>query len=133
MKKLFLIFLLALTSLFAEMKNEYLNKQLLDSKIPIVDIRTVGEWKQTGILRGSIPIEFFNEKGAYDLKGFLKLLNEKVDTTKPFALICRTGSRTKMVAAYLSETYNYKVTNIAGGIMIHQMKFSDLDLIPYKQ
>ena len=132
MKKLFLLLFILSVSLAAELKNEYLSQKLLDSKIPIVDIRTVGEWKQTGILNGSIPIEFFNERGQYDIRKFLSDLNAKVDTTKPFALICRTGSRTKMVATFLSDTYNYKVTNVTGGIMIHQMKYSDLDFIKYK-
>ena len=115
----------------AELKDEYLTKKLLNSKIPIVDIRTVGEWKETGIIKDSITIEFFNEQGAYDIRGFLTELNAKVDTTKPFALVCRTGSRTKMVAQYLSDTFNYKVTNISGGIMIHAMKFEDIGFVKY--
>jgi rhodanese-related sulfurtransferase len=131
-KKIFLSLLFLASSLFAELKNEYLSKKILNSKIPIVDIRTVGEWKQTGILNGSIPIQFFDEKGRYHIPTFIKELNEKVDTTKPFALICRTGSRTRIVAAYLSDTYNYKVTNIAGGIKIHNMNYADLDFIDYK-
>lgn len=115
----------------AELKNEYLTKKFLDSNIPIVDIRTVGEWKETGILKDTIPIEFFTEQGQYNIPLFLKELNNKVDTTKPFALICRTGSRTQMVATFLSDTYNYKVTNVTGGIMIHQMKRSDLKFVRY--
>ena len=129
MKKTILLLLLLLTTLSAELKQEYLSKKLLDSKIPIVDIRTVGEWKETGILEGTIPIEFFNEKGKYEVQAFLAELNEKVDTTKPFALICRTGSRTKLIAAYLANTYNYKVTNIIGGIKIHNMSYADMDFV----
>lgn len=132
MKKIILILLLLLSSLSAELKNEYLSKKILNSNIPIVDIRTVGEWKETGILKGSIPIEFFNEKGNYNIPAFLSALNAKVDTKKPFALICRTGSRTGMVATYLSDTYNYKVTNITGGIKIHQMNYADLNFVDYK-
>lgn len=132
MKKTVLTLLLLLSSLSAELKNEYLSQKILNSNIPIVDIRTVGEWKETGILRGSIPIEFFNEKGNYNVPAFLALLNEKVDTKKPFALICRTGSRTSMVATYLSDTYNYKVTNITGGIKIHKIDYADLDFVDYK-
>ena len=132
MNKIFLTLLILASSLVAELKNEYLTKKLLDSKIPIVDIRTVGEWKHTGILKDSIPIEFFNEKGAYHIPGFLAQLNASVDTTKPFALVCRTGSRTQMVAAYLADTYNYKVTNITGGIMIHSMKKKDIPFVKYR-
>lgn len=132
MNKIILILLLLISSLFAELKNEYLTQKILDSKIPIVDIRTVGEWKETGILKGSIPIEFFNEEGKYNIAAFLTELNAKVDTTKPFALICRTGSRTKLISVFLSNTYNYKVTNITGGIMIHRMNYEDMEFVDYK-
>ena len=136
MKKIFLTLLILAASLTAELKNEYLSKKLLDSMIPIVDIRTVGEWKETGILKNSIPIEFFTEKGTYNIPSFLAQLNAKVDTTKPFAIVCRTGSRTKMLATFLSNTYNYKVTNVTGGIMIHKMKKSSngtyIGLVPFK-
>ena len=132
MNKIILILLLMISSLFGELKNEYLSQKILDSKIPMVDIRTVGEWKETGILKGTIPIEFFTEEGKYNIPSFLAELNAKVDTTKPFALICRTGSRTNMVAAFLANTYNYKVTNITGGIMIHSMKYEDMEFVDYK-
>ncbi|WP_455755549.1 rhodanese-like domain-containing protein [Sulfurimonas sp.] len=121
MKKIFFILLLLISSLYAELTNVYLSQKLLDSKIPIVDIRTPDEWRETGIIKDSIPIMFFNEKGDYDINGFLKELNEKVDTTKPFAMICRTGSRTKVISAYFSQKLNYHVVNIAGGITFHQM------------
>ena len=122
MKKILLALLLLISSLYGELKNEPLTQELLDSKIPIVDIRTPPEWFETGIVKGSIPIMFFNEKGGHDMNAFLNELISKVDTTKPFALICRTGSRTKVVATYLSGKFNYKVTNIVGGIMYPQMK-----------
>ena len=131
MKRIILTLLLLSSSLFAELKNEYLTQKFLDSKMPTVDIRTVGEWKETGILKGSIPIEFFNEQGQYNIPDFLAKLNSKVDTSKPFALICRTGSRTKMVAQFLSDTYNYKVTNVTGGIMIHRMDYRKLPFVKY--
>ena len=122
MKKIIFTLLLLISSLYAELKNEYLTQKLLDSKIPIVDIRTTGEWVETGIIKGSIPIMFFNEQGNYNVKAFLNELNQKVDTTKPFALICRTGSRTKMVSTFLANDLNYKVTNILGGVMNPKMK-----------
>ena len=131
MKRIILTLLILSSSLFAELKNEYLTQKFLNSKMPTVDIRTVGEWKETGILKGSIPIEFFNEQGQYNIPDFLAKLNSKVDTSKPFALICRTGSRTKMVAQFLSDTYNYKVTNVTGGIMIHRMDYRKLPFVKY--
>ena len=122
MKKIFFTLLLLISSLYAELTNEYLSQKLLDSKIPIIDIRTPGEWRETGIIKDSIPIMFFNERGGYNMDAFLSALNDKVDTTKHFAMICRTGSRTQVLSKYLSSELAYKVVNIKGGIMYPQMK-----------
>ena len=37
-------------------------QRLLTEAIPIFDIRTEPEWKQTGIVSGSIGLTFFDEK-----------------------------------------------------------------------
>ncbi len=129
MKKIFLTLLILATSLMAELKHEYLSQKLIDSKIPIVDIRTPGEWKETGIVKNSIPIMFFNEQGAYDVNAFLTELNAKVDTKKPFALICRTGSRTAMIGDFLSKELHYKVTNVKDGIIFAKQRNIQLMLV----
>lgn len=131
MKKIILTLLVLLSSLYATVTTEYAEQKHLDSKMPIVDIRTPGEWKETGLLKGSIPIMFFNERGGYNVSNFLKELNKKVDTKKPFALICRTGSRTKMVAGFLSQEFGYKVTDLKGGLM-YVLYTKKLPVIPYK-
>lgn len=130
MKKIFLLILALNISLFAWIKNENASMEMLNSGIPIVDIRTPGEWKETGLLKGSIPIMLFDEKGKYDLKDFLDKLNKAVDTTKPFALICRTGSRTRILAPFLSQKLNYDVINITNGILY--AKHIKLPILPYK-
>ena len=116
MKKIFLTLILLTVSLFAELSNEFASQKLIDSNIPIVDIRTAPEWRESGLLQGAIPITFFDEQGNYNIPAFLKELNKKVDTTKPFAIICHTGSRTSMLAPFLSEKLHYKVINIKGGM-----------------
>ena len=115
MKKIFLTLLLLSLSLFADLKNEFITQKIL-ANTPIVDIRTPGEWKETGLLKGAIPIMFFNTRGGYDLKAFINELNAKLDTTKEFAIICHTGSRTSMLAPYLSKELGYKVINLKGGM-----------------
>ncbi|MEA3370334.1 MAG: rhodanese-like domain-containing protein [Campylobacterota bacterium] len=130
MKQIILTFLLLSTALFAEVKDEYISQKFIDSKIPIVDIRTPGEWKQTGIVKNSIPIMFFNERGGYNVDAFLTELNAKVDTKKPFALICRTGSRTAMISAFLSKELGYSVINIKGGIVLAKPK--NIKLVPVR-
>ncbi len=130
MKKIFLLLLLLSISLFAEYKNAYTTQEIVDSGIPIVDVRTQPEWKETGLLKGAIPITFFSEQGKPLIDSFLKELNEKVDTKQPFAIICRTGSRTSMIAPWLSEQLNYKVTNLQGG-MEYATKGLKLKTVPY--
>ena len=116
--------------LHAEYKLQPYSNELLVNKVPMVDIRTTEEWKETGLVKGSITIQFFDERGQYDIKAFLQELNAKVDTSKEFALICRTGSRTMMVAQFLSDKLNYKVIDIQGGIMdAYKLK---APIVPYK-
>ena len=130
MKKIFLSLLLLSITLFASITNKEATQQFIDSGIPIVDIRTPGEWKETGLVKGSIPIMLFDEKGNYNLKLFLEQLNSAVDTKKPFAIICRTGSRTVLLANFLSKKMNYDVINIKSGIVYPQ--YLKIPLVPYR-
>lgn len=130
MTKILLTLLVLLSTSYATVINEYPSQKMLDMNIPIVDIRTTGEWKQSGLLKGAIPIMFFDEKGEYDAKGFVNELNKKVDTSMPFALICRSGSRTKMIAGFLSQEFGYKVINLQGGMNYVQRQ--RLPTVPYK-
>ncbi|WP_345987373.1 rhodanese-like domain-containing protein [Sulfurimonas sp. HSL1-2] len=131
MKKLIVLWFIVVASLLhAEVINEPASKALLAKQIPVVDIRTPGEWKETGLLKGSIPIMFFDEKGGYNVDHFMLELKAKVDTTKPFALICRTGSRTSMLAPFLAQTYGYTVYNLQGGIMTAYR--AGLPIVPYQ-
>ncbi|MBW6488143.1 MAG: rhodanese-like domain-containing protein [Sulfurimonas sp.] len=130
LKKIVSSLLLLSISLFSAVTNEEASEKLINSNIPIVDIRTPGEWRETGLLKGSIPIMLFDEKGNYDLKDFLEKLNIAVDTKKPFAIICRTGSRTSVLAPFLSQKLNYNVINIKSGIVY--AKYLKLPILPYQ-
>jgi len=131
MKKIIFLCLMLLGSLYAEVINQYPSMKILNAKTPIVDIRTPGEWKQTGVLKGAIPIMFFNERGGYDVQGFLKELNAKVDTSKPFAVICHTGNRSNMLSQFLSKELHYTVINLLGGMAYAEAKH--LPIVPYKK
>jgi rhodanese-related sulfurtransferase len=131
LKKILFTLLVLLSSLYATVTNEYASQKLIDNNTPIVDIRTSSEWIETGLFKGAIPIMFFDERGAYDIKGFLTELNAKVDTTKTFAIICRTGSRTRMLSSFLSKDLGYNVINIQGGMVYAKSK--NLPILPYKK
>jgi len=130
LKKIILSFLFLAVSLYATVTNQEVSQELIDSNTPIIDIRTPGEWKETGLLKKAIPIMLFDERGNYDLKLFLDKLNNAVDTKKPFAIICRTGSRTVILANFLSKKLNYNVINLKSGMMYAMYK--KLPIIPYK-
>ena len=130
MKILFVVLAMTLGLLQAEVIDQPPSRELLEKRIPIVDIRTPEEWNETGLLKGSIPIMFFDERGGYDVDNFIRELKGRVDTEKPFALICRTGSRTGMLAPFLSETFHYHVINLQGGIL--QAYRIGLPIEPYK-
>ena len=132
MKKIIILLTLLTVSLFAELKNSYITQEILDSNLPIVDVRTPPEWRETGLLKGAIPIMFFNQQGKYDINAFLKELNAKVDTTKPFAIICHTGNRTSMIAPWMSKELGYKVVNLQGG-MEYATKALKMKTYPYKR
>lgn len=117
-----LSFLLIAFNVFAFMpsgngSDPELTNALYKSGIKIVDIRTRPEWRQTGIVKGSYPITFFDEKGNYDVKEFLKKLDKVVTPAEHFALICRSGNRTTTVSKLLKKIGYINVVNLKGGVI----------------
>lgn len=129
-KKVILILSLLASSLFADMKNEDISKKIVDSGITIIDIRTEPEWKETGVIKNSILITFFDENGNYNTENFLKQLDKHVSKDKAFAIVCRTGSRTSMVGDFLAKE-GYNVINLKGGIL--SLSYKGYALQSYKK
>ena len=129
MKKIIFTLLLLATSLMAELTQVWATPEFADKNIKIIDIRTPAEWKETGIVKGSYTIMFFDEKGNFNVETFLKQLNMAVKKDEQFALLCRVGSRTGMVSEFLSEKLGYKVINLKGGIM--KMIHDGYKTVPY--
>ncbi|WP_295052527.1 rhodanese-like domain-containing protein [Sulfuricurvum sp.] len=123
------LFLFA-TTLMADYSHQPIDQKLIDSKIKIIDIRTPSEWKTTGLVKGSFPIMFFDENGNYDMNGFLAQLNQKVKKNERFALICNSGSRSKVLGTYLGKQLEYSVIDLDGGIQYAIGK--KIPLEPYK-
>ncbi len=130
MQKWLLALLLASASLMADYTVQPIDQKLLDTKIKIIDIRTPGEWKTTGLVKGSIPITFFNEQGNYDMDLFLNELNKKVKKGERFALICASGSRTHVLGTHLGNNMGYNVIDLQGGIQYAIAK--KITIEPYK-
>ena len=115
MKKIMLLLMFAVSFVWAELRQIDASEAIVKSGIQIVDIRTKPEWQETGVIKDSILITFFDEQGRYDVQAFMNELNKHVTKDKEFALICRTGNRTSMVSEFLSKQ-GYKVINLQGGI-----------------
>lgn len=117
MKKILFTLLILALGAYAKMFTQDATPKIADSSITIIDIRTAPEWKETGIVKNSIPITFFDEQGNYDIDSFLKQISPYVSKDKKFALICRTGHRTGLVADFLGNRLGYDVVSLNGGVM----------------
>ena len=92
-------------------------EKLEANKTPIIDIRLESEWLATGIIKESYPITFFDEKGGYDAEVFLQDVKKILNNNQSIAIICRTASRTGMIAPFLQEHLEIDVIDLQGGIM----------------
>jgi rhodanese-related sulfurtransferase len=115
MKNIVFGLLLVVSFAFSQVINFPISKNIVNSGIKIVDIRTKPEWLQTGIIKGSKTITFFDSMGRYDAAGFLKKIAALVKPGEKVALVCRTGHRSKIVAKFLSDK-GYDVIDLLGGV-----------------
>jgi len=85
--------------------------------VPVVDVRTAGEWQESGVVAGSRLITLFDERGQADAPAWLAKLQEVAKPDQPVAIICRSGNRSRVAAQMLSQQAGYaKVYNVKGGI-----------------
>jgi rhodanese-related sulfurtransferase len=91
-------------------------KAKLAAGVPIIDIRRPEEWQQTGVVKGSHLITFFDKRGRVN-PGFMSELEKIVKPDQEVILICRTGNRTGVLSKFLSERAGYSgVSNVTSGI-----------------
>ncbi len=89
---------------------------LLDQGVTLVDIRLPEEWRQTGIVKGSKTITFFDRTGRIN-PDFVPQFTALVKPDQPVALICRTGNRTMAASDAIARQLGYKhVYNVKHGI-----------------
>ena len=91
--------------------------RLAASGVPVIDIRTAGEWKETGVIAGSRLLTFFDENGRSNPPQWLEKLKPIARPEQPVILVCRSGNRTRAAAQFLAEQAGYKtVYNVSQGI-----------------
>ncbi len=94
-KLLTICFLFITSQVFAEVK-EVDNDEiiaLMQSGVLIIDIRRADEWHDTGIIKQSELLTFFDKKVA--------------NTSDGVIIICRSGGRSRVVANLLDQEANY--------------------------
>ena len=110
--------LLVVKFAFAEVvdiNNEEMIK-LLNTNIPIVDVRRSSEWTQTGIIPNSILLTFFDKDGNYNFDEWYEKLPLEINEDDPIIIICRSGKRSKVVANMIDEKFNTIIYNAQSGI-----------------
>ena len=91
--------------------------KLIKSGVPVIDIRTQAEWEETGIVKGSTLLTFFDERGRTDAPAWLNKVIPVAKPDQPVIVICRSGNRTKPVSLFMSQQAGYaKVYNVKSGI-----------------
>ena len=114
-----LSFLLNSTQLFAELyevNNEKI-KMLLRNSVPLIDIRTEGEWRETGIINNSYLLTFFDNEGNYDFKKWMIEVGEIADENGPVIIMCRSGRRSRIVSnMIIKENNEYLIYHATDGI-----------------
>ena len=91
--------------------------RLAASGVPVVDIRTSGEWKSTGVIAGSRLLTFFDESGNADTARWLASAKGFATPGQALILVCRSGNRTRAATQFLSQKAGYTtVYNVKQGM-----------------
>ena len=91
---------------------------LMKQGVPLIDIRTNSEWQNTGVIKNSKLLTFFDKDGKSDVKSWVNKLREMAKKDQPLIIICRSGRRSGIVSDMLVNEENYsEVYNANSGIM----------------
>ncbi|WP_337998291.1 rhodanese-like domain-containing protein [Oleispirillum naphthae] len=82
----------------------------------LIDVRTQGEWQQTGVPRAARRVTLSDPRGA---AGFVAGVGKAVrgDLKTPVMLICRTGNRSAAAAKLLVAAGFRSVYNVTEGVI----------------
>ncbi|MEX0923431.1 MAG: rhodanese-like domain-containing protein [Rhodovibrionaceae bacterium] len=90
--------------------------QAAGGALTIVDVRTPGEWRSTGIPQGAVQVPL-NHPGG--IEAFLEEVSEAVDGDKerPIAFICAAGGRSSAAQKLAREAGFTAVADIDEGML----------------
>lgn len=83
--------------------------------VTLIDIRSPREWTQTGVPQGAIAVTMHDDEGV---DAFYRKVLDAVgqDKTKPIALICAAGNRSRWAQTFLASKGFLKIQNVAEGL-----------------
>ena len=120
-----IIFLLKINYLASENNMDTIEVNITEAKklynlnkIKIVDIRTIKEWKMTGVIPESLLINMHNDDYTENLNftGAIENILLKYKNTK-VAFICASGARSEIVVNYFKKKNFDNVFHIPDGIL----------------
>ena len=81
----------------------------------LIDVRSPGEWKDTGLAKGAVPISIHREDG---LKGFVSEVRARTNGNqlRQIALICASGVRSARAAKALEKAGYTSLFNVREGM-----------------
>ena len=87
-----------------------------NGNIMVIDVRSPGEWRQTGTAQGAKRVTIHDPDGA---DGFLRHMVAAVDgdRSQPIALICARGNRSTRARDFLRRHGFTNVHNIVEGML----------------
>lgn len=83
---------------------------MAQGEVILLDIRSAGEWAETGLAKGALPISMHED-------GFIQKLQRVLSLGKPVAMICATGGRTQYVTTTLAKNGLSDVVDVSEGMM----------------
>lgn len=91
-------------------------KKAQAGELVIVDVRSKGEWKSTGIPKGAKTVTIHNPEG---LEGFYKEVVAALgeDKTQAIAMICAAGGRSARAQRFLAEKGYKNIVDIEEGML----------------
>jgi len=119
MKKILLIVTILMVNLLADFKSIEVKEfeKLKADGVPIIDIRTKQEWKDTGIIEGSHKITFFSEQGQPLLADWFFEVGHLIkDKKAPLIIYCAHANRSKSLGEGLIQMGFENVYELKGGI-----------------
>ncbi len=105
----------------SQLKNIYPEELLIKQKENIImfDVRRQDEWETTGIIKGAIPLTFFDMFGNHDVVSWLHEFQKHITSKEQeFILICAHANRTQTIGNYLINSGYKNVNHLAGGMAL---------------